>query len=171
MILTMAEIGIHPKMLTLLLQISGEKIERNLIKYLEGPIIHSCSEWNKNIPDWLYSAIPSERLEIVLKDHENGSISDRVGVSELTIVLMAASLETPLQYEYSDIYLWAASHAYAKHKEVPFKEVQKLIGHSVNDKDIIKNNGKHHQAYRHICKDIRDKVVHAASKRKKGKSK
>jgi hypothetical protein len=126
-------------------------------------VIQHRSEWAPTTPEWLYRAITAERLRIVLDEHELGPPGWKVGPAELTAVMYPATMEAPMRMEYADIYLWAAAQASARHFSKDEAEIWSALGGDpVEDRHILEPSGRYYNDYRHLCADIRRRVIKAA---------
>ncbi len=68
-------------------------------------IVHSCP-WADTIPDWLKAQVKVERLIALMKCHGNETTATD---AEALAYLMPASLEAPLDHEWTQIYLYLST--------------------------------------------------------------
>ncbi len=143
--------------------LSMDKAHKDHIAYLTGPVVQHRSPWAESTPPWLYKAITGDRLRIILEEHDKGITGWRVGPAELTTVMYPATMDAPMRMEYADIYLWASAQASARHYGKSIDEMSKQIGiEPVPDRLLTEPSGRYHQDYKHLCSDIRRRVVRAA---------
>jgi hypothetical protein len=109
----MLDIGMSPKILSGLLELTGVKKEHK--HYFGAPIIAHQSSWMDTIPDWLKKVVYKERFEIITKEYEKNEIGIYSGLSEAVCVLMPASMEAPLAHEWANIYLWTGKQVSLKY--------------------------------------------------------
>ena len=71
---------------------------------------------------WLCASIGYDRLKIILDEIKAGEGPGwKIGPIESTMVMYAASMDSPMRYEYAQIYLWAATNANAFHYQKPLE--------------------------------------------------
>lgn len=138
------------------------------LRWLRGPVVQHRSEWMDLTPSWLFKAIPGERLRIVLDEHARGEVGWHVGPAELTAVMQPASLEAPLSYEHTQLFLWASAHAVARRDDKPLEDIWRALGGApVMDAQVTRPGGAFYQDYRHLASDIRRKVIQAQKARER----
>lgn len=168
MLTVLADLGMSKHVLAALLGL--DRVHPDHTRFLTGPIVQHQSPWASSTPEWLYQAVISDRVRIILDEHESGQPGWRVGPAELAAVIYPASLEAPLQTEYAELYMWATARAYARHKDKPLDEVwQALGGDPVPDSRYDKPGSHHYQCYNRLCRDIRRAVIAAAKDRERDK--
>lgn len=160
MLVALADIGCGKHVLAALLSLDG--VHQDHIRFLTGPVVQHRSPWASTTPEWLYQAVTADRLRIILDEHERRAVGWQVGPAELTAVMYPATMDAPLSVEYSDIYLWAAAQANARHTGKTVAAIWAGIGEPVEDRPIISEGGRYHYAYRQLCGDIRRRVIKAA---------
>ncbi len=140
MLLALADIGCGKHLLAAFLSL--DNAHQDHIRFLTGPIVQHRSPWADTTPEWLCEAVTADRLRIILQE----------------------PAAAPLSMDYSDIYLWAAAQATARHTGKTVAEIWSSIGGDpVEDRLIVDPSGRYHYAYRQLCGDIRRRVVKAAS--------
>ncbi|MFA7232332.1 MAG: hypothetical protein WC071_13755, partial [Victivallaceae bacterium] len=85
-------------------------------QYFGAPILSSASLWKGAIPHWLKLAIYQERLEIICNEHNRNEVDGLAGYPEAVAVLMTASLQSPLQYDWTNIYTWVGREVSIKYQ-------------------------------------------------------
>jgi len=91
----------------------------DLVGTFTDPIIVFPGGWGDTLPDWLKGAITLERLETSIRASRG---EEPTGTdAEACAYLYTAGLTAPMDYDWSQIYLYVASKTYARHKggEVP----------------------------------------------------
>jgi hypothetical protein len=161
MLAALADIGCNRHALAAFLALDNAHPDH--IRFLTGPVIQHRSPWADTTPEWLYRAVAADRLRIILDEHGRRQTGWQVGPAELTAVMYPATMEAPLCREYTDIYLWAAAQASARHYGKSEAEIWSSIGGDpVEDRLIADPAGRYHRDYRRLCTDIRRRVVKAA---------
>jgi len=86
----------------------------DLVGTFTDPIIVYPGGWGDTLPDWLKEAITLERLETNIKASKN---DEPTGTNaESCAYLYTAGLTAPMDHDWSQIYLYAATQTYARHK-------------------------------------------------------
>lgn len=150
MIKIMLQTGMSPKAITALLELTPFRKEHK--QYFGAPIISSGSLWHDMIPHWLKLGIYQERLEIICNEHNRNEIGIYAGYPEAVAVLMASSLESPLDSEWCDIYTWLGREVAVKYNgksKDDFTGICEKDNLSNYEQDILKN----------LLADIRRKVT------------
>ena len=133
-----------------------------------GPVVQHRSCWRDLTPLWIFQTIHAERLRLIVDEHARGDIGWQVGPAELTAVMQPATMEAPLCYEYTQIYLWASAQAVARRDAKPVADIwQALGGAPVTDDQVTCPGGAYYQDYRQLASDIRRKVVQAQHERER----
>jgi hypothetical protein len=162
LLIALAELDCSKHVLAALLSLDG--LHQDHIRFLTGPVVQHRSPWAETTPEWLCRAVTVDRLRIILDEHERGEAGWQVGPAELTAVMYPATMDAPLSMEYTDIYLWAAAQANARHYGKTVAEMWSAVGGDpVEDRHITDPSGRYHHTYRQLCSDIRRRVVKAAS--------
>lgn len=97
----------------------------NLVGALTDPIIVFPGGWGDTLPDWIRGAIQIERLAQLMKGKETATDA------EACAYLYAASLEAPMDSDWSQIYLCVAGKVVSKNRETQIPEDIKVD--SLND--------------------------------------
>jgi len=162
MLTALADIGCNKHVIAALLD--PFKLKPDHQRFLTGPVIQHRSQWADTTPPWLYQAITGDRLRIILDEHARGVTGWHVGPAEITAVMYPATMDAPMQMEWADIYLWASAQASARHYRKTVDEIWSGIGGApVPDSAVAKPGGRYYQDYRHLCSDIRRRVIKAAT--------
>lgn len=132
-------------------------------RFINGPIVvHASGGYTADaVPDWMWSQIRAERIEIIL-----GLQPDMiVGPTEMAAVMHNASLIAPFNRETGELYLWAGSHARSKYencaREVIWAKLSKDTP-MITDDDVIRRGGRLFMDYRELAHEIRRKVDRSA---------
>ncbi len=101
---------------------TSEKWITDIVGVFTDPIIAYPSPWKDDIPDWLKSRITLERL---LMNMSTFAGEEHTGTdAEALAYLFPASLEAPMNHDWTEIYIYLASRVCtAEGKEVP-KDIQ-----------------------------------------------
>ena len=159
MLRTMASIGINTTVFACLLEIA--EVDKELIRYLAGPIITAENHWKDSIPKWVINAVAIDRLDAILEEVNKGEIGELAAPSEVIAVMMPITFQAPLTSEWTNVYLWASYQTISKHKPFPDYNYDKLwekIGIKPIEYKQIKDN------YEYLARDIRARVIKHASK-------
>jgi hypothetical protein len=101
----------------------NERWVAEIVHALTGPIIVYSEEWGSTLPDWIKRDMALERMLKLMKDKEPGMATDLEAVA----YLYSASFLAPMQRDWTDIYLYAASKELKKRgKEIPAEAPKKL---------------------------------------------
>jgi hypothetical protein len=166
MLIMLAEQGLSKELTACFLEMAG--IQRDHLRWLHGPVVQHRSCWMDLTPPWIFQAIHAERLGLILDEHARGEIGWQVGPAELTAVMQPATMEAPLCYEYTQIFLWASAQAVARRDAKPVGDIwQALGGAPVTDDQVTRPGGAYYQDYRQLASDIRRKVVQAQQARER----
>ena len=160
LLIALAELDCSKHVLAALL--APADLHQDHIRFLTGPVVQHRSPWADTTPEWLYRAVTADRLRIIFDEHERRETGWQVGPAELTAVMYPATMDAPLSMEYTDIYLWAAAQANARHYGRTAAQIWENIGEPVEDRLITDPSGRYHHTYRQLCSDIRRRVVKAA---------
>lgn len=159
MLRAMASIGMNTKVFACLLEIA--EVDKQLIRYLGGPILTAENQWKDSIPKWVINAVAIDRLDTILEEVNKGEIGELATPSEVIAVMMPITFEAPLICEWTNVYLWASHETVSKHKPFPDYNYDKLwekIGTKPIDYREIKDN------YEYLARDIRSRVIKHSSK-------
>ena len=148
MIKIMLKTGMSPKVISALLELTGLRKEHK--QYFGAPIISSASLWHDAIPHWLKLAIYQERLEIIFNEHNEVGVY--AGYPEAVAILMTASLEAPLNYEWTEIYTWVGREVSIKYNGKSRDDFK-----GVCDKDELSSYEK--DELNRLLADLRRKVI------------
>ena len=148
MIKIMLKTGMSPKVISALLELTGLRKEHK--QYFGAPIISSASLWHDAIPYWLRLAIYQERLEIIFNEHNEVGVY--AGYPEAVAILMTASLEAPLNYEWTEIYTWVGREVSIKYNGKSRDDFK-----GVCDKDELSSYEK--DELNRLLADLRRKVI------------
>lgn len=168
MLITLAESGASKELLHAIINLYGENVQKEHMRFLFGPAVLHQSPWIDMVPTWLIQAVMPERLAIMFEEQENGKIGWQVGPAEITAAMMPATMDGPMQHEAAAVYLWASAHAAAKHYDKPLADIWRQIdGHAVTDKEVTAPGGRYFHNYQRISAEIRNKVVRVQQERER----
>lgn len=163
MLVRLAELGAPKTLIAAFLEM--DRVHRDHLRYLLGPVVQHQSDWRDATPSWLYAAVTAGRLRVILAERAEGCIGWQVAPEEITACLYPATMDAPMRSEYADLYLWASAQANARHLDKPLYEVWRMLGHDpLPDRMFTKECGGYHHLYRDLCRDIRSRVVKHAVK-------
>ena len=166
MLAALAEMGMSKYVFAAFFEL--DRVRKDHIRFLTGPIIQHRSPWASSTPEWMYHAAIADRVRVILKEHEAGETGWTVGPAELAAAVYPASMDAPLQPTYADLYLWASAEAYSAFHKRPLEDFWRGIGgEPITAERFTKPGSSDHHHYRRLCADIRGKVVKAAEKRVK----
>ena len=93
---------------------STDKGISEIVGVFTDPILVFPGGWGDTLPDWLKTAITLERLEMNMRalrgEEMNGTDA------EACAYLYTAGLTSPMNHDWSQIYLYIAGKTYARHK-------------------------------------------------------
>jgi len=119
-----------------------------------------------DIPEWMFPQARAERVDIVLAEAAHDTVGSDVGPSEITAVMMPATMEAPLNHDTMQLYLWASARAVAKHQNKTPEEISAMIYTDSRDiptdADVLERGGRYWQSYSSLAAEIRRKVVRAS---------
>lgn len=159
MLRTIASIGMNAKVLACLLEMA--EVDKQLIRYLAGPILTAGNHWKDSIPKWVIDAVAIDRLDIILEEVNKGEIGELATPSEVIAVMMPITFEAPLTFQWTNVYLWASHETISKHKPFPnynYDHLWEKLGIKPVDYEQIKHN------YEYLARDIRSRVIKHSSK-------
>lgn len=90
-----------------------EKGISEIVGVFTDPIIVYPGGWGDTLPDWLREAITLERLVANMKGRRGEEMTGTD--AEACAYLYTASLTTPMDHDWSQIYLYIAGKVYEKH--------------------------------------------------------
>ena len=88
----------------------------SLVGTLMDPIIVFPGGWGDTLPDWIKGAIQIERLAQLMKGEETATDA------EACAYLYTASLEAPIDSDWTQIYLYVAGKVVSKNREIQIPE-------------------------------------------------
>jgi len=88
----------------------------SLVGALMDPIIVMPGGWGDSLPDWIKGAIQIERLALLMKGEETATDA------EACAYLYTASLEAPIDSDWTQIYLYVAGKVVSKNREIQIPE-------------------------------------------------
>ena len=127
----------------------------SLVGALMDPIIVSPGGWGNTLPDWIKGAIQIERLAQLMKGEEIATDA------EACAYLYTASLEAPMDSDWTQIYLYVAGKVVSKNRRTQMPEDIKVD--SLNDYQMGQLRGLKDWIYERRVKHRREKRrVHKA---------
>jgi len=85
-----------------------------LVGVFSDPIIVMPGGWGDTLPDWIRPAITQERLIANMEAAKTGVMTGTD--AEACAYLYTASLEAPMDHDWSQIYLYIAGKVYERHR-------------------------------------------------------
>ena len=85
-----------------------------IVGVFTDPIIVMPGGWGDSLPDWLKQAITLERLIANIEGLKTGTMT--ATDAEVCAYLFTASLEAPLDHDWSQIYFYVATRVYERHR-------------------------------------------------------
>ena len=104
------------------------------------PIIVMPGGWGETLPPWLKEAITLERLMANMEGLRSGTMT--ATDAETCAYLYTASLEAPMDHDWSQIYLYIAGKTYARHNgsQVPDDiQVESLNNYQMTELNRLKS--------------------------------
>lgn len=164
MLSLLSGMGAPAGLISALLEMGGHKQSLDDARFLRGPIIYHKSPWAADIPKWMFDQVRAERTEIA-----TGHLRMPVGPTEITVVMFPATMDAPLEYRTTELYLWASVHAVARHTGKPASTYWKSLNHEpIPDKQVLEPGGFLYENYRSLASEIRHKVINAQTARERG---
>ncbi len=83
------------------------------------------------------------------------------------LALYGAMMDAPRHREDTELYLWACSHAVARHSQQPrieFWEGLQQMGPAITDADVLQPGGRLYNDYRQLAHHIRRRIIARAPK-------
>jgi len=125
--------------------LATQQVERgisNIVGALTDPIIAYLGGWGDTIPEWLKSAIITERMVMNLKALKGEEITGTD--AEACAYLYTACLCFPLDHDWSQIYLYIAGQVHSRHHngaQVPEDiRVESLSAEQISDLRRLKGS-------------------------------
>jgi hypothetical protein len=124
-------------------------------RFVSGPLIVHRNGWADIVPKWMAGQAIAERVEIVL-----GGAPGIVGPTEIAAVMMPASHQAPFAHDLFELYMWATTHAAARHYKKPVAHYWKELGmRPIEDRDVLDRRGRLWHTYQGLASEIRRKVT------------
>jgi hypothetical protein len=145
----------------------ASKVEKGLSELVgtfTDPIIVCPGGWGDSLPDWLKEAITTERLMTNMKSlkGEEATATD----AECCAYLYTASLSTPLDNDWTQIYLYIATKSYEQWNKS--KMPDEVAVNSLNDYQLMNLNRLRKWIYQTRCKARRNNERRRQEKIKEG---
>ncbi len=139
------------------------------IRYLAGPVIVHKTPWSDSLPKWIFPAIYKDRLEQIFAEVEQGKTGKLATPTEVMAYMYGRTLEAPLSYEWTQVYLWCGHWALTKHKRLSkgqtfWKAIGEKQPRELNDYD-------QRQLLERLQRDIRQTVIKVAASQGVAKNK
>ena len=116
-----------------------EKSISDIAGVFTDPILVFPGGWGDTLPEWLKNAITLERLEMNVRALKREGMTGTD--AEACAYLYTAGLTTPMDHDWSQIYLHIAGKTYARHKgnQVPDDiQVESLSDYQLRDLNRLK---------------------------------
>ena len=117
-----------------------EKGISDIVGVFTDPIIVFPGAWKDDIPDWLKGAITLERLTMNMKALKGEEMTGTD--AEALAYIMPASMEFPLDRDWTQIYLYLATTVMKRHKQVEVPDdikVESLSDYQMADLKRLKD--------------------------------
>jgi len=117
-----------------------EKGISDIVGVFTDPILVMPGGWGDTLPDWLKQAITLERLIENMKALKGEEMTGTD--AEACAYLYTASLEAPMDHDWSQIYLYIAGKTYARHNgnQVPDDiQVESLNNYQMTELNRLKS--------------------------------
>ncbi|MBU2536592.1 MAG: hypothetical protein KKD83_10590 [Chloroflexi bacterium] len=116
-----------------------EKGISDIVGVFTDPILVMPGGWGDTLPDWLKGAITMERLMSNVEALKTGEMTGTD--AEACAYLYTASLEAPMDHDWTQIYLYIAGKTYQRHKQGEMPEdirVESLRDDQLRDLNRLK---------------------------------
>ena len=117
-----------------------EKGISDIVGVFTDPILVMPGGWGDTLPDWLKGAITMERLMSNVEALKTGEMTGTD--AEACAYLYTASLEAPMDHDWTQIYLYIAGKTYARHNgnQVPDDiQVESLNNYRMTELNRLKS--------------------------------
>ena len=162
----MAELGMPREAVAQLAEFGGIEFDLKDRDFFAGPIILHQSQWMSSVPEWAFDQIGAERMDIL-----TGKLECAVGPTEIMAVMYPATMDAPMEYALSRVYLWASCHAMARWKNTTFDAIRDNFYDGdpdfPTDEMMFDGRSQENFHYRQIVHAIRTKVTAAGAERRK----
>ena len=119
---------------------TAEKGISEIAGVFTDPILVFPGGWGDTLPEWLKGAITLERLEMNMRTLKGEEMTGTD--AEACAYLYTAGLTAPMDYDWSQIYLYIAGKTYARHKgnQVPEDiQVESLNDYQLRELNRLKS--------------------------------
>ena len=158
MMAMMLQLGADPLLIGVLLELAG--YDRAWIRYLAGPVIIYQGPWAETLPRWVLPAIYQERLATIFTEHTAGQIGDLATPLEALAYLYPAAMQSPLPYEWQQVYLWCGQETLGKYDKLPpDTPFWTLLG---SDRPLLLSDYERRYVLQPLQRQIRRKVIELA---------
>lgn len=110
------KIGCHKQLVAMFLEMEGCKKAHWC--YMAGPIVVFDPAWSNTMPEWIYSAIATDRLQVIVDEAEQGAVGNLATPIEVMAYMYSRTMSGPLSNDWSNIYLWCGQHVLSKHQRL-----------------------------------------------------
>ena len=111
------------------------------------------------MPSWLPKACLLERLDLIFEERKTGKVGDLATQAEVLACIYPASLEAPLDRDWTDVYLWVGNEVMQRHNRLKEQNLWELI-----NEDRPPQFARIKPSYDQLARDIRRKVVEEGKK-------
>ncbi|MCB0081401.1 MAG: hypothetical protein KDE47_10735 [Caldilineaceae bacterium] len=162
LITAFSKLDANPQIMSLLMEMAD--LDRRLIRYMAGPVIIHKSPWAESLPAWVIPAIYADRADQIAQEVHEGTIGELATPLEVMAYMYPATLDTPLSYEWVQVYLYCGQEALAKHGKLPAGQTfaQAVLG---EEQPLALMDYIQSQFLMPLQRDIRRKVVQVAAER------
>ena len=92
------------------------ELPKSLVRYMAGPVILHRSPWAESLPDWIIPAVYADRAELIAEEVRAGQVGELATPLETVAYMYPATMDAPMSYEWTQVYLYCCQSALTKHK-------------------------------------------------------
>ncbi|HRW06663.1 MAG TPA: hypothetical protein P5121_16280 [Caldilineaceae bacterium] len=162
LITAFAQLDANPQITAVLMEMV--EVDRRLVRYMAGPVILHRSPWVETLPAWVIPAVYADRAEQIAQEVREETFGELATTLEVMAYMYPATLDTPLSYEWVQVYLYCGQEALAKHGKLPAGQTfaQAVLG---EEQPLALMDYIQSQFLMPLQRDIRRKVVQVAAER------
>ncbi len=162
LITAFAQLDANPQITAVLMEMA--EVDRRLVRYMAGPVIIHRSPWAETLPAWVIPAVYADRAEQIAQEVREETFGELATTLEVMAYMYPATLDTPLSYEWVQVYLYCGQEALAKHGKLPAGQsfAQVVLG---KEQPLALTDYIQSQFLVPLQRDIRRKVVQVAAVR------
>ena len=162
LITAFAQLDANPQITSVLMEMA--EVDRRLVRYMAGPVILHRSPWAETLPAWVIPAVYADRAEQIAQEVREETFGELATTLEVMAYMYPATLDTPLSYEWVQVYLYCGQEALAKHGKLPAGQsfAQAVLG---EEQPLALTDYIQSQFLVPLQRDIRRKIVQVAAVR------